>query len=157
MILHASAAFVKRFKCDVTGVDKAWSQSPRMDAWSSHHVRLGTTPLVLAMHDMSLYTLLIPAKGARTFADVWMRMVGRICETWWQHGAEFDPNNQAVIVLPRSDRRRIGSMNEMVHHLRWMHSDGCDLIEMEHRINQTPLRTISYNSPARKLAELLKG
>ncbi len=157
MILHASAAFTKRFKCQVSLPEHRLPQTRRMDAWSCHFIRLGTTPVVVVMHDATLYTLVIPAKGAKSLGELWLRLVGRIAETWWKHGVEYDPGNQTVIVLPRTDRSRIGSMNDAIRMFRWHRADGAELDQLERRSNGTPYKAVGYGFPRNLLASLLQA
>lgn len=158
MILHASAAFTKRFKCDVSHQGLRLPQDhARLDGWSCHFIRLGTTPLVVAMHDATLYTLVIPAKGLKGFADLWRLLLGRIVERWRDYGAEFDPENQTVMVLPRTDRSRIGSMNDAIQMFRWHWSDRAEIEELEERSNRTPYKAIGYRYPQELLAEMLRA
>jgi len=159
MILHVSAAFQKRFKCDVSLPGKRLPQDrTRLDGWSCHFIRLGTTPLVVAMHDATLYTLVIPAKGVKSFGDLWRLLLGRIAETWREHGEEFDPENQTVMVLPRTDRSRIGSMNDAILMFRWHRSAVMDigLEELEERSNRTPYKAIDYKQPKELLSRMLR-
>jgi hypothetical protein len=101
--------------------------------------------------------------GVKGFPELWMRMLGRIAEVWMKHGAEFDPNNQTVIILPRTDRSLIGSMNDAVAMIRF-HDDlakservELDLSDMERRSYMTPYKALGYGRPDRLLARMLGG
>ena len=78
-----------------------------------------------------------------------------------KHGAEFDPNNQTVIVLPRTDRPLIGSMNDAMSMIRFYDDLAkaeraeLDLADMERRSNMTPYKALGYESPDRLLARML--
>jgi len=163
MILRASAAFTKRFKCDLSHKGERLPQERRLDAWSCHFVRIGRKPLVVAMNDATLYTLIFPVTGVKGFPELWLRMLGRIAEVWMRHGAEFDPDNQSVMVLPRTDRSLIGSMNDAVGLIRFYDENArdegkeLDLMEMEWRSNETPYKALGYENPERLLAKMLEG
>jgi hypothetical protein len=113
------------------------------------------------MNDATLYTLIFPVTGVKGFPELWMIMLGRIAEVWMKHGAEFDPNNQTVIVLPRTNRSLIGSMNDAVALVRFY--DGLaqaervdlDLANMERRSNMTPYKALGFEHPDRLLARML--
>lgn len=161
MILRVSVAFAKRFKCDLSHVGAKVPQERRLDAWSCHYVRIGRKLLVVVMNDASLYTFIFPATGVKGFADFWRRLLGRITELWWSHGAEFDPNNQMVILLRRTDRSLIGSMNDAVKLIRFYDElaklDGkeLDLMEMEKRSNDTPYSSLGFNNPEKLMKTML--
>ena len=162
MILRASAAFTKRFKCQLSHEGERLPQARRLDAWSCHFVRTGRKPLVVAMNDATLYTLIFPVTGVKGFPELWMRMLGRIAEVWMKHGAEFDPNNQTVIVLPRTDRSLIGSMNDAVGLIRFYDDraragrEELDLADMERRSNMTPYKALGFEHPESLLARMLR-
>ncbi|MEM1083565.1 MAG: hypothetical protein AAGI48_05545 [Verrucomicrobiota bacterium] len=160
MVLFVSAAFEKKFGCPVSHAGECPTQTGRMNAWSCHFVRIGRKSVVVAMHDASLFTLVLPTAGMRGFDGFLVRLVERVGEKWIRRGLPFDPNDQRVMVLRRSDRSRIGSMNDMVQMMRFYHElardegSEVDFAEMERRSNETPYKSIGYNSPSRLLAEL---
>ena len=155
MILHASAAFVKRFKCAVSAADPWHGQGRRIDEWSCHYVRLGTMPVVVAMHDATLFTLVIPVTGVKTFGDFWRLFLLRVAGTWAAYGAEFDPANQTVVVLPRTDRTRIGSMNDAIQRFRWHRAHGDEPDGLEASANRMPYKAIDYSCPVDLLERML--
>lgn len=59
MIIHCSKDFVKRYKIRTSVVEAKGQQSRRIDSWSSHIFKMGSTPFVLFMHDASLWSLII--------------------------------------------------------------------------------------------------
>ena len=115
------------------------------------------------MNDATLYTLVFPVTGVKGFPELWLRMLARIAEVWMKHGAEFDPNNQSVIVLPRTDRSLIGSMNDAVALIRFYNDLAneermeLDLADMESRSNMAPYKALGYEHPDRLLARMLGG
>lgn len=157
MILHASADFVKRFKCSVSNTGPWSDLPPGLDHWSCHFVRLGTLPVVVAMHDVTLYVLVLRVAGVKTFEDFWRGFLLRVAEVWAQNGAAFDPANQTVAVLPRTDRSRIGSMNDAILGFRWLLSQGDPPDDLGALSNQTPYKAIGYQFPGSLLRQLLGG
>lgn len=163
MILRVSAAFAKQFKCLVSHAGENVPQERRLDAWSCHFIRVRRKPLVVVMNDATLYTLILPVAGVKGFPDLWLKLLGRIGEVWTRHGVDFDPNNQAVVLLSRTNRSLIGSMNDATLLIRIYDDDAreekaeLDLMEMEARSNQTPYKVLEYGSPERRMAEALRG
>jgi hypothetical protein len=163
MIIHASKDFSKRFKCEVSGEGHTVLQAGRLDAWSGHVFRIGRTLFVLLMNDASLYAIIIPAKGLTTLPALLKVLLPLISDLWARHGASFDPDNQSVIVLPRTNRSLIGSMNEAMIGLRFFYDvtefagTPFDLSRLEERLNDTLYKAINHERPSKLLPKLLAG
>ncbi len=161
MILRVSADFTKRFKCELSFEGEKVPQEKRLDGWSCHFIRLGRKPLVVAMNDATLYMLIVPVTGVKGFTDVWLRLVGRIAEVWERHGADFDPTNQTVMVMARTNRSLIGSMSDAISLMRFRNDDARfdgqepDLAELEMMSNRTPFKANGFEYPERVLATTL--
>ncbi len=109
----------------------------------------------------SLYTLLIPRPGSTTYPNYVPRLLQAIAGTWEQYGVRFEPAEHAVMVLWRTDRSLIGSMNDAVRLIRW-HDDlseengrVLDLAYVQGMLNKTPFKAIDQERPADRLARLL--
>ncbi len=153
MILRVSVAFAKQFKCDLSHEGEKFPQQRRMDSWSCHFVRVRRKPLVVVMNDATLYTLILPVSGVRSFPDLWKRLLARMDDLWGRHGVAFDANHQSVIVMARTNRSLIGSMNDAIMLIRIYESNArdagteLDLAAMEVRSNQTPYKALGYEWP----------
>jgi hypothetical protein len=84
-----------------------------------------------------------------------------VSDLWKKHGGSFDPDNQSVIVLPRTNRSLIGSMNDAMNALRF-HCDVAefadtpfDLSHVEWRMNENPYKSLNYDHPNRLLPKML--
>ncbi|MGL4400122.1 MAG: DUF6933 domain-containing protein [Luteolibacter sp.] len=163
MILRVSAAFSKQFKYVLSHPGESVPQERRLDAWSCHFIRVRRKPLVVVMNDATLYTLILPVTGVKGFSELWLKLLGRIGEVWTQHGVDFDPNNQAVVLLSRTNRSLIGSMNDAIMLIRIYDGDArteqvdLDLAAMEVRSNQTPYKALNYERPERLMTSALRG
>lgn len=155
MILRASAAFAKRFKCAFSTPGPWSGKKRRSDEWSCHLIRLGPLPVVVAMHDATLYVLVIPVTGVKTFEAFFRLFLARVKETWERSGSDFDSENQSVIVLSRTDRTRIGSMNDAILSFRLNRAHGDSLESLETKANHTPYKAIGYNLPDALLQQML--
>lgn len=134
-----------------------------MDSWSAHVFKLGRSPIVLCMHDASLWHLIIPVKGITTL-EKWMPIfLSRVKEVWSHHGATFDDLNQSVVFLPRVDRSLIGSMNDAIYQVRVFTQMGFDLedpsnlVEVENKLQSTPYSALGPGFPDLKLKDLLSN
>jgi len=155
--LHASRDFVKRFKCQVSLKDQEVAQPGNLYAWSVHVIRAGRSPVVVAMNDASLYTLLIPATGVTKYSAFLKILLPAIEKTWAGIGEKCEAPRHSVMVVRRTNRSLMGSMNEAVRILRWYHEltllDGSrlDVADVEARINETPFKAIDYKNPLSRL------
>jgi hypothetical protein len=138
-------------------------QERRLDAWSCHFIRVRRKPLVVVMNDATLYTLILPVSGVKGFPELWLKLLGRIGEIWTGYGADFDSDNQAVVLLSRTNRSLIGSMNDATMLIRIYDGDAkaeqmeLDLAAMETRSNQTPYKVLDYEWPERLMALAVRG
>ena len=113
------------------------------------------------MNDATLYSVIFASAGLRDFQSVFAVFLGRVAVKWNLEGADFDPMNQSVIVLPRSNRSLMSSMNEAIrcltvrHQYVFDHDPDADWSEYERGLNVMPYKAIKYNSPERLLREML--
>lgn len=59
MIIHCSKDFVQRYKVRTSVPNAKNQQSRRIDSWSCHIIKMGSTPFVLFMRDAALWSLII--------------------------------------------------------------------------------------------------
>ena len=162
-IIHASQAFTKRYRPELSLPGEKVPQLGRLDAWSAHLVRIGRKPVVLFMNDASLWSIIIPATGLTTLEKLLPVLLGRISEVWSAHGAGFDAANQGVVFFSRSNRSLIGSMNDAVSQIRFvdetdrMGGREMNWVEMETYLNRMPYGAMKYDRPSERLAALLGG
>ena len=162
-IIHASQAFTKRYRPELSLPGEKVPQLGRLDAWSAHLVRIGRKPVVLFMNDASLWSIIIPATGLTTLEKLLPVLLQRISEVWSAHGAAFDVANQGIVFLSRSNRSLIGSMNDAVSQIRFvdetcrMENREMDWVEMETYLNRMPYGAMKYDRPCDRLAALLAG
>ena len=156
MIIHCSKDFVKRYKVRTSIVDAKIQHSRRIDSWSGHIFKMGSTPFVLFMHDASLWSLIIPAKGITKPEKLLPLFLSRVQEVWQRHGSAFDPQNQSILFLTRKDRSLIGSMNDAIQHIKLLGQyQELTLKQIEDYLQSTPFSAIDYDSPERRLKDIL--
>ena len=161
MILHLSKELADRLKCSVSLQGMPVLQTGRLDAWSGHCFRSGRMEHIMMMNDACLYTILMPARGLTSIDSFLKAFLPRVAEIWQRFDAEFDANNQEVIVLKRTNRSLIGSMNDAIQatkfHLQYDHEDSHDFepIDIEVRLNLVPYKALDHMAPCKLLAKLL--
>ena len=159
LVVHASRAFVKRYRCEMSLVDRPVIQGGLIHSWSGHFIRIGHTPLVLLMNDATLWSIIIPVKGVTTFSAFLPIFLERVEEIWNAYGSSFDPGNQVVGIFRRTNRSLIGSMNEAVRLLRFdveeARAEGVepDWGGFESSLNQTPFMAMNPSFPVDAMAQ----
>jgi hypothetical protein len=68
--------------------------------------------MVLAMHDASLWPLLIPSEGCGTYEEFLQLLLVVMGGNYLAFGKPFDHGNQGIIVTRRTNRTLIGYMND---------------------------------------------
>lgn len=160
MILHASKSIMERLKCRVSTLGAF--QASVLDSWSVDLFKMAKVGnFVVVMHDASLSTFIVPLKGVRTFDAFLQLMLVRITDLFSRYCIPFDPHNQSVMILPRSDRSLIGTMNEAKAIIKdsisydLMHVGEIDWESLEQELNETPYSRFGYKTPNKRLRELL--
>jgi hypothetical protein len=158
MILHLSAKLAKRLKCEISWQGAAVLQSGRIDSWSGDCLRIGRVQHLLMMNDHCLYSILLRAKGMNSLAAFLTAFLPRVAEVWQNHGAEFDPSNQEILVLKRANRSLIGSMNDAVRMIQF-HTAGVPPLTnreaLEDRLNSAHFKALGFETPKELLARRL--
>jgi hypothetical protein len=158
MILHLSNALTKRLKCPVSFKGTPVIQANRLDAWSGHCFRMGKFEHVMMMNDASLYTIVMPARGLNSINAFLSGFLPRVASIWSANGGQFDPLNQEIIVLNRTNRSLIGSMNDAIHSAKAFYEFKIGekfQRTLEYHLNNTPYKTLGFESPSRLLPKLL--
>lgn len=112
MLLRASAEFVKHFKCKVSHRGKPVKQERRLDSWSAGLVEFRGKHVVLLMNDATLFSKVIPSTAGMTFERFANEFFKRVLVEWDLRNAALGEEHLSIIVLKRSNRTLIGSMNE---------------------------------------------
>ena len=153
MIIHVSKVFATQLKCKVSLPDRRVPQPRALESWSADILQSPMGDLIVVMNDASLSTLIIPMQGIRKFEDFFLTFLGHVTAFFDRHGKEFDPFNQSTVVLARSDRSLIGTMNDAKFTIeRWIamaidSHRAVDWDDLERQLNETPYSRIDYNRP----------
>lgn len=161
IIIHASHAFAKRYRCPLSLPGEKVAQPGRLDAWSAHFVRIGRKPVVMMMNDASFWSIILPATGLTTLEKLLPVFFDRVAEVWSANGVDFDAANQSVLFFLRSNRSLIGSMNDAIRMIRFADEHARDAGEemdwpnMENDLNGMPYGALPDTFPDVALAKLL--
>jgi hypothetical protein len=161
MILHLSKQLADRLKCSVSLQGMPVVQAGRLDAWSGHCFRIGRVEHVMMMNDASLFTILMPARGLTSIDSFLKAFLPRVAEVWHRFDSEFDAQNQQVIVLKRTNRSLIGSMNDAIQSAKFHYEYNRNKTysfgptDIEKRLNMVPYKALKYTAPFELLPKLL--
>jgi hypothetical protein len=161
MVIHASAKFATRLKCAVSLSNRRHVQTIKIDSWSGDIVgAYGVGDFAVMMNDASFSVVVVPLKGLKTFDQFLEVFLPRAARLFIQAGSSFETRNRTVIVLRRTDRSLIGSMNGAKREARYeieshFANDEIDWNQVEDHLNQIPFSAIGYNSPKDELVRVL--
>jgi len=162
MILHASKAFTEHMKCKVSGPNRRLPHHASLDSWSIDYFKVTKGgAYALVMNDASLSTIIIPLKGIKTFEVFLPLMLARVADFLGRYGLPFDASNQSVIILPRSNRSLIGTMDEakvLIQDSVYYDVNHVGIIDwesLEQELNETPYSRIDYDTPDMRLRRVI--
>jgi plasmid maintenance system antidote protein VapI len=137
--------------------------STRLGNWYVHLVQFGRLQLVLGTSERSLLTVVLPARGLReTIVENLQVSVGQVL---WALGIPANTVNREleamtpVTIAAATNRRVIGSMNELAIHLGVDLNDIRDPLALSLRLCDTPMSAVGsksrYGIPREVACELL--
>lgn len=135
----------------------------RLGNWYINLVHFGHQQLVLATSERSLLTVILPVRGLRETLEGNLRTaVGQLlpalgipAEIVSRELAEMTP----AVVAPATNRRVLGSMNELAFHLGFRMERGGDPLVLALELSDTPMSAVGsksyYGIPREVARELL--
>ena len=160
MIIRASERFVERLRCAVSLSGRDVVQYPRLDGWNGDIFHSRSGQCAMLMNDASLAMVVIPLKGITTFDQLLGIFFQRAARLFADAGGVLETGNQTVIVLRRSDRSMIGTMNAAKEHARFAIEVALEEIEwdkLEDRLNGRPFATLDYACPKDELPRAISS
>jgi hypothetical protein len=150
-VISLCCSQVVRSRLGITGRPPAASEpTTRLGNWYVHLVRLGPRQYVLATSERSLLTVILPARALRTtIKGNFLNAVGQLLlalnipmEVVSRELAEM----QQVLIAPATNRRVLGSMNELAFHLGVRQDQFIDPIEMAVNLSGIPMSAVGSKS-----------
>ncbi len=158
MILRFSEKLASRLGCGFSKTATPIAHSNELVSWSGDlltHEAGGE--LAILRNDASYSTLIVPLAKVKTFDRFLPIFFLRVATLWKICGGHFDPLNQGVIVLKRSNRSLIISMNQTMRKLPRIITDFTedtakpDWQTIEYEINEYPSDSLKYMMPTLEL------
>ena len=163
MIIYTSNAFAKRLKPNVSLPEKRVPQSACFEAWSVDILKITDVGYnVLAMNDATLFAIIIPLKTIKNFDEFLLLFIDRVNTLFAQWGRKIDTANQSALVLMRSDKSLISSMNDAKFIAKeraeydFTLNGYVDWAAVEAELNEMPYSRIGYQSPNAMLSKLIR-
>ncbi len=142
---------VVRSRLGITGRPSAASEpTTRLGNWYVHLVRLGPRQHVLATSERSLLTVILPARELRATIEGNFRIA--VQQLLSALNIPMDIVNrelaqmQPALIAPATNRRVLGSMNELAFHLGVRHEQISDPIEMAVTLSGIPMSAVGSKS-----------
>jgi len=161
VILHISKAFAKHFKCEVSKLNEPKPQTGKLDCWSAHYFEIGSEQLVLIMNDATFWTFVIAADNLSDFDELLSLFLKKVEVVWDRFGSSFDSENLSLVIYPRTNRKFIGSMNDLVQQMRceedeaYIEGRDPDWEGAEEAFNIMPFGTLKYQNPTKLMTKIL--
>jgi len=164
MVIHASKKFTTRLRCQVSAPTRRHIQRGKIDCWSADILRAyGVGDCALMMNYASLSMVVVPLKGVKTFEAFLELFLHRAARLFSEAGGTLEIRNQTVVVLRRTDRQLIGTMNDARLHAcaeiegQWSETGSIGLDQVEERLNEIPFSATDYVPPKIELARVLSS
>ena len=142
---------IVRSRLGITGRPPAASEpTTRLGNWYVHLVRLGPQQLVLATSERSLLTVILPARALRATIEGNLRIAAGqllsalniLVEVVNHELAQMQP----ALIAPATNRRVLGSMNELAFHLGVRQEQISDPTEMAVSLSGIPMSAVGSKS-----------
>jgi hypothetical protein len=154
ILIRASAKFRHQYSCAVESCDppvRPFPQTWNLDILSHGRSQL----LVLAIEEYSLFSLLVPTSRARNFGYFMAAFRERLLQLFEYVGIRSadQPDLYQVTLVGRTDRRIIGSQNDLLFMARHYLNDAdkpassATLRSIEEWVNETPMSYLEIGSP----------
>ncbi len=142
---------VVRSRLGITGRPPAAPEdTTRLGNWYVHLVRLGPRQLVLATSERSLLTVILPARELRATIEGNLRIAAGQLLSALNIPMEIVNHELAqmrpVLIAPATNRRVLGSMNELAFHLGVRQEQISDPIEMALSLSGIPMSAVGSKS-----------
>lgn len=162
MIIHASKNFVTKLKCSVSLSKYRPTNVQVFDEWTGDLLKIKQRELVaVMMHNETLATVIVPLRGIRSFQDFLPLFLRKVNQLLKPVGASIAEANQNVLVLRRTNRPVIGSMNDAKELIEFEVIEQLDTREpldwnkAADFINRTSFSLIDHKTPSEALAILV--
>jgi hypothetical protein len=150
-VISLCCSQVVRSRLGITGRPSAASEpTTRLGNWYVHLVRHGPRQLVLATSERSLLTVILPAHELRATIEGNLRIA--VQQLLSAMNIPMDIVNrelaqmQPVLIAPATNRRVLGSMNELAFHLRVRQEQIGDPSEMAVSLSGIPMSAVGSKS-----------
>ena len=159
MVIRLSQQMMKKLH-HLTTMTAEPAAEPLCD-WALHLFRHGHIHYILATNTRSLFSVVLLGRGITTGENLLTRLIPALREAHRGAGLEgafevsIAPHFDKVVWSKIGNRAVTGSMNEMIHHAKWiLDEDDLGPLQLGDRINNNILSLIGYQKPAEAHREM---
>ncbi len=124
-----------------------------LGSWHANLIRLGNSPIVLCVNDISLLAILVPGRDFPNFVTIFRN---RLAQRLRRMGLSQDTISvehaamEMVQIQPSNNRSVLASMNDLVRHLRWKVGNHFNFFKanaLEDMLSEIPMGALQYHYP----------
>lgn len=129
--------------------------------WSVHLFTAERTQYIIITHSTSLYSMILYGRGITDDASFIDHAMSGMANFMCYDGYEFQfrrliaPNATKTLFVKLSDRRVLGSMNDLIRMAKWhLIDEQISPFEAAEKINQSPMSYLDYDHPKRAFGKI---
>ena len=129
--------------------------------WSVHLFTAQRAHYIIITNSISLYSIILHGRGITDDASFIDHAMNGMADFMCHDGYEFQfcrliaPNATDTVFIKLSDRRVLGSMNDLVRMAKWHLVEGqVSPVEAAEKINKAPMSYLNYDHPRRAFPKM---
>lgn len=159
MLFRLTQKMAKKIKESPTMICPV-SANPYID-WSAHLFTAERAHYIIITNSTSLYSIILHGRGITDDANFIDHVMSEMANFMCQDGYEFQfrrliaPNATESLFVKLSDRRVMGSMNDLVRMAKWHLIEGqVSPFDTAEKINTAPMSYLGYDHPKRAFGKM---
>ena len=159
MIFRLTQKMAKKIK-ETPQRDCPMDLNPYID-WSVHLFIAQRAHYIIITNSTSLYSIILHGRGITDDASFIDHVMSEMTNFMCQDGYEFQfrrlivPNATESLFVKLSDRRVMGSMNDLVRMAKWHLIEGqVSPFDAAEKINKSPMSYLDYDHPKRAFGKM---
>jgi hypothetical protein len=155
-IIHCTQKLLRLLKRDITPIDKILSNPEGLGNWYANLLWFNRKKCILFTNEKSLYTFLVPKVVKHNLDDIETEFVIHLAKNLQYEGISLEAINKI------NQEYFLGSMNDLAYQCEYfvMRDGGIEkarILQINHKLNRTPMSAIKYRYPIDELKGMLNG
>jgi hypothetical protein len=167
-IIHCTQKLLKLLKRDTTPIENIPTNPEGLGNWYANLLWFNRKKCILFTNEKTLYTFLIPKVVKHNLNDIETEFVIHLTKNLQFEEIGYEAINKInqeyfeIGFAKTSNRSVLGSMNELAYLCEGyiMDSGGIEkarILQINHKLNRTPMSAIKYRYPIDELKGMLNG